>query len=227
MVARHSFIGGQPRSIHLCITFCAVAAILFQCAAQSGANLCKRCANDSQLLERMKTQISWNRRPAREIYVSYVTQNGLRDVAAQLCETAPVRWFPNENLVQKADGTMLRELYTALKKMEYALALIRERQNQEDPLRGDLEKASLFVAALLQNTHCAICLWEGVVPTGIAPFRRTRVENVFYEKVEGCRILWGYSKFLSRLAKAFERQANRMQRTAQKRKTVTRTRRPG
>ncbi|KAH0625523.1 hypothetical protein JD844_015069 [Phrynosoma platyrhinos] len=149
-----------------------------------------------------------------------VTHAGLREDAPRLCETTPVSWFPNGDIAKtKAYGAMLQELYGTLKKMEDALALLQERQKQsnpEDPLCRELERASLSVAGLLQNAQCAICLREGLAPTGIAPVWRTQSENLSYQKIEGCRILWSYSKFLKRLAKGFKRQANREERPARR-----------
>lgn len=124
------------------------------------------------------------------------------------CEATPVPWFPSRNITTKPESLMLQDLYRTFANMEASLGVLKEQQRSihpEDLLYQELGKSSLSVAGLLSNIRCALCL-QGVTPTRSPPPERTVVVSDFYRKTEGCRVLWGYSRFVGRLAKVFRKE---------------------
>lgn len=107
---------------------------------------------------------------------------------------------------------MLQRLHKTLQYMNNSLTVIREQQRdlnlESASLHKELKKAQEFVKGLLHNTKCSLSL-QGQTPTIIPPLTRPTDRKSFDVKIDGCQVLWNYSKFISNLTKAIKSTAKK------------------
>lgn len=139
----------------------------------------------------------------------------------QLCYE-PVKWFPMRNVTDQPTAVMLQELYRTMAHMRDALQTIRKQQQvlnvPDAALHSELQSAQWAVGGLLSNIGCALCL-QGTSPTSRTTPERPATMNAFQQKLEGCKVLWNYSRFLQALVRGSvrkEQQAGRDKRKRQK-----------
>ncbi|XP_050779843.1 leukemia inhibitory factor-like [Gopherus flavomarginatus] len=161
---------------------------------------------------------------AKELFRSYLTHQGLlTSELRRLCDEA-VQWFPTENITDQPKMVMLQELYRTLVHMKDALENIKKQQQVLSTpgaaLLGRLESTQWAVRGLLSNTFCALCL-KGVLPNSRRTPERPAVTNTFQQKIDGCKVLGNYSKFLEKLARGSGKKAPQALRDQRKRRKGT------
>nr|XP_020633164.1 leukemia inhibitory factor-like isoform X2 [Pogona vitticeps] len=194
-------------------------ALLFVSVVGSVASFCPKCPATSDFLNKTKLQIIWMKRSVQELYVSYVTYMDLLNLRP-VCQSPLVPGFSSKNITREPESLMLQDLYRTLASAQDSLLVLKEHQlsnNPEHELYYELEKSSLSLAGLLSNIRCALCL-QGVTPTRLVLPKRTPAVSGFSRKIEGCRGLWSYSKFIGHLARLFGKEFARGKRPGQQKK---------
>nr|XP_056715030.1 oncostatin-M-like [Euleptes europaea] len=169
----------------------------------SSASLCSTTFEAS--LSQTKLLIMHIEGRTKQLYETYMTHQGLHSLPTHLCQHK-ISWFPKGDITKKT-GSMLRRLHKTLAHVHNSLAVIREQQralnHRNSLLLEELKAARLSVKGLLQNTKCALGL-RGQTPTSISPLTRPTDPPSFDAKINGCRVLWNYSQFISHLSQAFK-----------------------
>ncbi|KAM6423559.1 uncharacterized protein PHA67_005527 [Liasis olivaceus] len=194
------------KSLALAAQLVLVPAFWLLCPAlvDSTSIFCLRCPKDSGFLQKIHLQVTWLKRPAQDLYKSYLTHMDLQNDLRPFCKL-PVAWLPSRNITKKPERIMLQELYKAAVIMEDALKALEIRHTDAPmPLRHQLAAVSLSLTGLLSNIQCAHCL-RGLHLVPITPPERTQDSSSFVQKMEGCQVLWNLSKFIRSLAKAFQK----------------------
>uniref|UniRef100_A0A8C0GYZ9 Leukemia inhibitory factor n=1 Tax=Chelonoidis abingdonii TaxID=106734 RepID=A0A8C0GYZ9_CHEAB len=183
---------------------------------------CRGCHRNS--LDKITAKTRQMEKEAKELFKSYLTHQGLlTSELRRLCNEA-VQWFPTENITDQPKIVMLQELYRTLVHMKDALENIRKQQQVLSTpgaaLLGKLESTQWAVRGLLSNTVCALCL-KGILPNSRHTPERAAATNAFQQKIEGCKVLGNYSKFLEKLARDSGKKAPQALRDQKKRRKGT------
>ncbi|KAM3826117.1 LOW QUALITY PROTEIN: uncharacterized protein M6D78_015436 [Vipera latastei] len=195
------------KSVAVAVQRVLVSAFWLLCPTlvDSTASICRRCPADSGFLQKIQLQIIWLKRPARDLYKSYLTHMDLQDDRRLFCQL-PLAWLPSRNLTKKPERLLLQELYTTAVRMERALkALENQHTDAEVPFSHQLATVSLSLTGLLSNIQCAHCR-RGLRPVPVTPSERTQDSSSFAQKMEGCQVLWNLSSFIRSLAKVFQKE---------------------
>nr|XP_042711991.1 oncostatin-M isoform X5 [Chrysemys picta bellii] len=205
--------------------FKAVTQGLFiQCLAHvnSSPAPCRGCHRNS--LDKITAKTRQMEKEAKELFRSYLTHQGLlASDLRRLCDEA-VQWFPTENITDQPKVVMLQELYRTLVHMKDALENIgKQQQVLSTPgaaLPDKLQNTQWAVRGLLSNTGCALCL-EGVSPNSRHTPERPAATNAFQQKIDGCKVLRNWQKFLEKLARGSVKKAPQALRDQRKRRKGT------
>ncbi|KAM7144576.1 leukemia inhibitory factor-like [Macrochelys suwanniensis] len=178
--------------------------LFIQCLARVNSSTapCRGCHRNS--LGKVTAKTRQMEREAKELFKSYLTHQGLLSPdLRRLCNEA-VQWFPTENITEQPEVVMLQELSRTLEHMKDALENIGKQQQvlstRSAALLRTLQSTQWAVRGLLSNTGCALCL-KGVSPSSRHTPERPAATNAFQQKIDGCKVLWNYSKFLEKLAR--------------------------
>uniref|UniRef100_A0A674IE70 Leukemia inhibitory factor n=1 Tax=Terrapene triunguis TaxID=2587831 RepID=A0A674IE70_9SAUR len=156
-------------------------------------------------------------------YFQLTHQGLLTSDLRRLCDEA-VQWFPTENITDQPKVVMLQELYRTLVHMKDALENIgKQQQVLSTPgaaLLDKLQSTQWAVRGLLSNTGCALCL-EGVSPNSRHTPERPAATNAFQQKIDGCKVLRNWQKFLEKLARGSGKKALQALRDQRKRRKGT------
>ncbi|CAM5160625.1 unnamed protein product [Eretmochelys imbricata] len=198
--------------------------LFIQCLARVNSSTapCRGCHRNS--LGKITAKTRQMEKEAKELFRSYLTHQGLLPPdLRQLCNEA-VQWFPTENIRDQPKSVMLQELYRTLEHMKDALENIgKQQQVLSTPgaaLLGKLQSTRWSVRGLLSNTGCALCL-KGVSPNSRGIPERPVATNAFQQKIDGCKVLWNYSKFLEKLVRGSGENAPQGLRDQRKRRKGT------
>ncbi|KAJ6659164.1 hypothetical protein lerEdw1_019467 [Lerista edwardsae] len=174
-------------------------------SVEPSSTSCQGCPADA--LAKAKQHVMYLKRPTKHLYKSYFRRMGLGE---KTCARA-VDWFPSGSIASEPINVTLQELHRTLEFLVDSLDQIAEQQKflqlPTSPLPSQLQQAWLEAKGLRVNARCALCN-QGLTPPAITLPER-QAEPAFTQKVEGCRVLWGYSKFISALAKAFQKPPNK------------------
>ncbi|NXI60924.1 ONCM protein, partial [Anseranas semipalmata] len=125
----------------------------------------------------------------------------------------------------------LRTLHRAMARMDRELQDIAQHQRDLNPpgapILRRLDSTRLKVRGLLSNLEGVLSA-HGVVPSVLPPPRPPTATKVFQQKLEGCRILWNYARFMAKLSAQLDarRQRARREERRQQRRGWRRGRRP-
>uniref|UniRef100_A0A452H3N0 Leukemia inhibitory factor n=1 Tax=Gopherus agassizii TaxID=38772 RepID=A0A452H3N0_9SAUR len=198
--------------------------LFIQCLAHVNSSTapCRGCHRNS--LDKITAKTRHMEKEAKELFRSYLTHQGLlTSELRRLCDEA-IQWFPTENITDQPKMVMLQELYRTLVHMKDALENIKKQQQVLSTpgaaLLGRLESTQWAVRGLLSNTFCALCL-KGVLPNSRRTPERPAVTNTFQQKIDGCKVLRNYSKFLEKLARGSGKKAPQALRDQRKRRKGT------
>ncbi|XP_014794270.1 PREDICTED: leukemia inhibitory factor-like [Calidris pugnax] len=149
---------------------------------------------------------------AQELFTFYEENQGL--AIHHLCRTNhPPEWLRGP----VAGSRGLRGLQGTMARMSQALQDITRHQRDLNPPGAEilrrLASTHLKVRGLLSNL-------KGLFPApssnpGLRP-RPTAPTKVFQQKLEGCRILWSYSRFMAKLNAQLEARSRRARREKQR-----------
>ncbi|XP_019394823.1 PREDICTED: leukemia inhibitory factor-like isoform X1 [Crocodylus porosus] len=198
-------------------TLLAVAQNLFILCMEpvnSSCASCQRCPKDP--LSKIRAQTRLMERQARDLSNSYVIHQGLhRNHINTLCHEV-VPGFPKGTIVTQPEMDMLQQLYRTMVYMNQSFQVIREHQqdlNEPDAvLLQELRHAHLAVRGLLSNIVCAFCV-QGASPSPVTIPERPTVTKAFQQKIEGCKVLWNYARFMERLTKSLRENRKQVRRT--------------
>ncbi|XP_010718724.1 uncharacterized protein LOC104913575 [Meleagris gallopavo] len=102
----------------------------------------------------------------------------------------------------------LRALHGTMTRMERELQDIAQHQSNLHPpdaaILHRLRSAHMKVRGLLTHLQDTMEA-RGIVPSTIPPSRGPAPSKVFQQKLQGCRVLWNYSRFVAKLSACMER----------------------
>ncbi|NWR80549.1 ONCM protein, partial [Centropus unirufus] len=147
---------------------------------------------------------------ARELFTFYEKDQGL--AIHNICRTNhPPEWLRGPVLGPKG----LRGLQGTMAHMSQALRVIIQHQHDLNPPGAEillrLASTHLKVRGLLSNL-------QGLFPAPSSqpghqpPASPTASTKIFQRKLEGCRILWSYSRFMAKLHAQMEKRRRRARR---------------
>ncbi|NXC41161.1 LIF factor, partial [Penelope pileata] len=153
---------------------------------------------------------------AQELFVLYEQEQHL---AFNLCRpNTSLEWLRG-TLVSGTGG--LRALHRAMAHMDRALQDIARHQSDLSPpgapILQRLSSARLKVRGLLSNLE-GFLQARGLSPAAVPPTRPMAATGVFQQKLEGCRVLWSYTRFLARLSAQLQAQGVRARREERERR---------
>uniref|UniRef100_A0A8C6YMK9 Uncharacterized protein n=1 Tax=Nothoprocta perdicaria TaxID=30464 RepID=A0A8C6YMK9_NOTPE len=126
----------------------------------------------------------------------------------KLCRSSKwVEWLPRGNMAELLVPSTLQELHGAMEHMDHALQTISQHQRDLNApgseLLRRLANTHLKVRGLLNNIETLLRA-QGIVPIHISLPQKPAVTKVFQQKLEGCKVLWSYSRFMSKLNTSLE-----------------------
>ncbi|XP_067163420.1 leukemia inhibitory factor-like [Apteryx mantelli] len=138
---------------------------------------------------------------AQELFAFYESNQSLN--VNNICQSNKwVEWLPQWDVADLQAPSALQELYGAMEHMHQALQTILQHQRDLNApgakLLQRLTSTHLKVRGLLNNIE-ALLRAHGVVPVHITLPEKPVVTKVFQQKLEGCKVLWSYSRFMSKL----------------------------
>ncbi|XP_068767317.1 leukemia inhibitory factor-like [Struthio camelus] len=195
--------------------------LLLLCAVPANAS---RSAQPSYL-QQTHSLVRHMAEDAQELFVFYETNQRLN--VNKICRSS--KWLeglPRGDVADPLAPGALQDLYGAMEHVERALQTILQHQRELNAPGAELLRrltaTHLKVRGLLNNLEGLLRAW-GIAPLRVALPQKPAVTKVFQQKLEGCKVLWSYSRFMSKLSTALdakglrERQEKRRQRRGSRR----------
>ncbi|XP_078522125.1 oncostatin-M [Lissotriton helveticus] len=162
--------------------------------------LCKVHRDIQDILNQSRAKADLMEEEIKRLFDLFVSEQGLKR-NLKLCD-ALAEWFPQEDIPSLTEIKMLQLIYWTLETMEKAITCIIGQQKALNPnssLIHSLTSVEHSTQGLLSNIYCVLYILRKVPPS-FSPTDMPTPYDIFEQKVQGCRVLKTYVKFISEVS---------------------------